>query len=280
MTAQQLTSTYREFTRLTPWPRRFRAAVRDIALGALAMGRRIDSTTGWIRFPYYHHVFDDERRGFSRHLDYLGNFGDFVSLDDALALMADGGADGRYFCLGFDDGLKNCATNALPILAERGISATFYVVTSMMGRRLGADDPMARRVFGFEARDTAVPFLDWDDCRALVEAGMTIGSHSASHARLATLDDAEVRRELMDSKAAIENALGTPCHHFCPPYGKPGEDFRPDRDPALARDAGYRSLVTGVRGPSHANADPFAIRRDHLLANWGLHQLRYFLSLA
>ncbi len=279
MTAPRLTSTYREFTRLTPWPRRFRAAARDIAVGALAMGRRIDSTTGWIRFPYYHHVFDDERRGFARHLDYLRNFGDYVSLDDALTLMAGGGTDGRYFCLGFDDGLKNCATNALPILAERRIPATFYVVTSMMGRCLEADDPIARRVFGFAARDTAVPFLDWDDCRALRDAGMSIGSHSVSHARLSALDEVEVRREMIDSKVAIEQALGTSCHHFCPPYGKPGADFRADRDPALARDIGYRSLVTGVRGPTHDNADPFAIRRDHLLANWGLHQLRYFLSL-
>jgi hypothetical protein len=50
------------------------------------------------------------------------------------------------------------------------------------------------------------------------------------------------------------------------------------RDPSLAREAGYASFASGVRGGMAAGGDPFLLKRDHLLANWGEHQLRYFLS--
>ena len=38
------TTTYAEFTALDPWHAPLRAAARDVALRALAVGRRIDDT--------------------------------------------------------------------------------------------------------------------------------------------------------------------------------------------------------------------------------------------
>lgn len=274
------TATYAEFIALMPWPSRLRAAARDIALRGLALGRRIDADTNWIRFPYYHHVFEDERRGFARQLDYLGNFGEFISLDAAVSVLESGDViDGRYFCITFDDGFKSCLTGAAPILAERNIPAVFYVVTGLVGRSLPPDDATARRVFGFKGKDTALDFLSWDDCRALMESGMTIGSHSHTHAALAELEADAAATEMRESKAAIERELGVACHHFCTPYGLPGADGHANRVPAIAREAGYRSFVTGQRGPTRRGDDVFRLKRDHMLASWGNHQLRYFLSL-
>jgi peptidoglycan/xylan/chitin deacetylase (PgdA/CDA1 family) len=107
---------------------------------------------------------------------------------------------------------------------------------------------------------------------------MTVGSHSRSHARLASLDRARALAEMVDSKRAIERELGRACRHFCAPYGRPGREFDPIRDPALAREAGYVSFASGARGAMTPGADPFVLKRDHLLAHWGEHQLRYFLS--
>ena len=36
--------------------------------------------------------------------------------------------------------------------------------------------------------------------------------------------------------------------HFCAPYGKPGISYLPERDIALAKEEGYRSFATTVRG--------------------------------
>src|SRR5690606_11626703 len=115
---------------------------------------------------------------FARQLDYLRRFGDFVSIDDATAMLSSpDSVDGRYFCVGFDDGFKCCAENALPILAERRVAAVFYVVTGLVGRSFAPNDPVARDTFGFLGRSTSLDFMDWNDCRALVTAGMTVGSH-------------------------------------------------------------------------------------------------------
>lgn len=275
---QRPTSTYAEFIVRTPWQSRVRNAVRDLAIRALATGRTIGGS-GWVRFVYYHHVFSDEQAGFARQLRFLANAGEFLSVDDATSVVAGTRpADGRYFCIGFDDGLKSCATGALPVLAELRVPAVFYVVSDLIGRAFEADDSVARDTFGFQGRDTALDFMSWDDCRALAAAGMTVGSHSRSHAKLVQLDRTHALAEITDSKRAIEGALGVACRHFCAPYGLPGAHYDAARDPALARQVGYASFASGVRGAMTPGGDPFALKRDHLLANWGEHQLRYFLS--
>jgi peptidoglycan/xylan/chitin deacetylase (PgdA/CDA1 family) len=274
------TRLHSEFIATVPNKIRARWAARDLALRALSLTRRVDRGGGWIRFPYYHHVFDDERTGFARQLDYFARFGEFISLSDAVKLLeSDDPIDGCYFCITFDDGFSSCLSGATPILAERDIPALFYLVTGVMGRSLAPDDAIARDVFAFAGRGTTLDFLSWDDCRDMARAGMSFGSHTASHARLATLGPEAVERELRESKKSIENELDQACEHFCAPYGISGHDFDPIRDTPLASAAGYRSFATGTRGAMRQGGDPMSLKRDHIVANWGNHQLHYFLSM-
>lgn len=256
----------------------FRGLIRDCAVFGLSLGRSIAKTSGWVRFPYYHHVFDDEQAGFARQLKYLRQFGDFISLDDTLALLASGNpVEGRYFCITFDDGFKNCASHAVPILLDYQAPGAFYLATDYIGSDVEKD---REKLLGFFDHGRALmEFLTWQDCRDMVAAGMTIGSHTVHHSRLADLEDEAVRVALSQSKAVIEENLNKPCEHFCAPFGIPGRDFNVERDPDLARQAGYKSMVTTQRGAMRPGDDLYRIRRDHVLANWSNHQLRYFLSL-
>jgi peptidoglycan/xylan/chitin deacetylase (PgdA/CDA1 family) len=274
----QTVRTYAEFGSHSGGSEQFRAMARDAAVLALSIGRSINATSGWIRFPYYHHVFDDERHGFTRQLNYLRGFGEFISLDDAVGLLVSGEAiDGRYFCNTFDDGFKNCLTNAVPILLDKGVPAAFFMTTGYID-----SDPEKDRekLLGFfNCGTTLMDFLSWQDCRDMAAAGMTIGSHTVNHARLAKLSREKVLCELDTSKAMIEDNLGQVCNHFCSPFGIPGHDFNVERDPDLVRASGYKSMSTTERGATRQGGLPHRLRRDHTLANWGNHQLRYFLSL-
>ena len=269
-------TTYRQF-RAGESPReRVRTVIRDSAVNVLAK-RRTVPLSNWIRFPYYHHVFDDQRVGFEAHLRWMKNLATPISLDDAVVMLADdAGIDGRYFCVTFDDGYKNCITNALPILAGLGIPAAFFIPVAFVGA--GTEERNIALLGRIAAYDRSLTeFLDWDDCRRLLAEGMTIGSHSVSHPRLIDLSASEVEHELVASKQAIEGQLGVECRHFSCPKGRPGLDFVVDRDPHIAAQLGYRSFLTTRRGTAHQRL-PMLIHRDHMVASWSVDQLRYFFS--
>lgn len=269
---------YNDFIAHISLGRRMRNVVRDGAVTMASVGCSIKRSSGWIRFPYYHHVFEDELAGFSRQLEYLGRFGDFISLSDAVGMLEKSDSiDGNYFCITFDDGFKNNATNAAPILLDKGIPAAFFLVTDLIGTNIERD--RARLLKFFNSGQVLIEFLNWQDCRQLANAGMVIGSHTVHHVRLSELDEGGVMDELITSKETIEMNLGRPCMHFCSPFGIPEKDFDSKRDPILARESGYRSMLTTKRGANRTGGSPFMIKRDHLLANWSIHQLRYFFSL-
>ena len=127
------TVSYKEWLGPTSTIQKMRGMFRSLAIGALSVGKGIGNTANWIRFPYYHHVFSDEIRGFERQIRYLKNFGEFIGLNDATNFLNTGEEiKGRYFCLTFDDGLSCCYKYALPIISDLEIPATFYVVTDMV----------------------------------------------------------------------------------------------------------------------------------------------------
>lgn len=269
-------TTYREFSADTTLHERLRGLARDCAIFALSHLRAETGGSNWIRFPYYHHVFDDERADFARQLRWFRDRGDIISIDDAVAcLESTDPIDGRYFCLTFDDGYRNCITNAVPILVDHGATSAFFVATRYIGASIERDRVLVATLKGGAGY---AEYLDWDECRRMVAAGMTIGSHSVSHEQLSSLTEAEVEREMQDSKVEIERELGMPCDHFCCPSGRPGLDFRQEREPAIAQRLGYRSFFTTRRGRNREKPSPMQVTRDHMLAGWETSQLRYFFA--
>tara|TARA_B110000438_G_C15760764_1_gene627177 strand:+ start:696 stop:1535 length:840 start_codon:yes stop_codon:yes gene_type:complete len=267
--------TYRDFIKNESLSKRTRAIVRDGMIGVLSRTRSIDK--GGIRFPYYHHVFDDEQKGFARQLKYMASIGDFISLNDAVTMLnSDDAIDGSYFCITFDDGFKNWATNAAPLLLDAGAIAAFFVVTSYIGTSIENDQ---KKLMSFyNEGDRLIEFLSWNDCRDLANAGMIIGSHTTNHVHLADLNYDLAKFELKGSKDKIEAELKLPCNHFCCPFGREGIDFFGHRHPKIAKELGYKSFLTGHRGIMRKAAPNMVIKRDHMLANWGDYQLKYFFS--
>lgn len=272
------TETFSEWKGKTSFIDVLRSVIRDILIRGLAIGRDPCQTNNWIRFPYYHHVFLDERKGFDRQIRYLKSIGEFINIDDATSLInSKNQIDGRYFCLTFDDGLKSCWTGAVPILVELNVPATFYVITALVGKSFDPDHNVSRNILGFRGINTNLEFIDWDQCRSMSQNGMTIGSHTENHFHLNKLPDDKVLNEMLNSKMKIEKELGTECHHFCAPYGNlTGNEL--EHFGNLARSLGYLSFATGTRGPNKIGDSAFALKRDHLLSNWGTHQLKYFFS--
>jgi peptidoglycan/xylan/chitin deacetylase (PgdA/CDA1 family) len=103
--------------------------------------------------------------------------------------------------------------------------------------------------------------LSWHEVRELAaDPLVTIGAHSVTHRRMARLDDADLRHELIDARATIERELKRPVRHLAYPYG--GAAACGPREFRLASEAGYVTAVTTQRGnlfaehAAHATALP------------------------
>ena len=101
--------------------------------------------------------------------------------------------------------------------------------------------------------------LDWSGLRELARHDLaTIGTHTATHPRLAKLDRADAWQEMRQGRADVERELGLEARHFCYPVGDPTSAGRREFD--LAAELGFASAVTtrsGMIFPEH---------RDHLFA--------------
>jgi peptidoglycan/xylan/chitin deacetylase (PgdA/CDA1 family) len=149
---------------------------------------------------------------FRRHVEWLASGAvEVVSLDAVIE------TDGRKdrVAVTFDDGFTNFATEAAPLLLDRGLPVTLFVATDHVGgtnrwgRGGGQPDP----------RIPALPLLDWAGLALLAERGVAIGSHTRRHPRLPTLAPAAQEEELAGSAARIERELGTRPRWLAYPFG-------------------------------------------------------------
>jgi peptidoglycan/xylan/chitin deacetylase (PgdA/CDA1 family) len=186
---------------------------------------------------------------FRTHLDVLEQTGartlTVAELADALRARR---VPERAVALTFDDGIASVVQVAVPLLVERGMTATLFCVAGHLG---GASDwpsqPRNRREF---AHATAPELRD---CAGL---GFEIGSHGLEHEPLGTADGGVLERELAESKASLERELGVEVRSFAYPYGAASSAA----DAALRR-AGYTAACIGSFGLAGPRADPFALPR-------------------
>jgi peptidoglycan/xylan/chitin deacetylase (PgdA/CDA1 family) len=174
---------------------------------------------------------------FTEEMDYLVKTGyHTVTLGDAYLAMAGlKKLPDKPVALTFDDGGLDNYTVAFPILAERGLVGTFFVITKTVG---GAGQ------------------MSWEQLREMAQAGMSIQSHSYSHPGLPGVSDERLRSELVDSRAAIEEQVGQPVYALSYPSGE-----HDSRVIEATKAAGYTMAVSTDKGSALGPDAPFEIKR-------------------
>lgn len=131
-------------------------------------------------------------------------------------------ADGIDLQFTFDDGNLSDMTHAFPLLAERGRAAHFFVLAGRI------EEPGS---------------LSGGHIREMSEAGMTIGSHGWDHIDWRVAPPEALRRELVDSRARLEDVAGHAITAAAVPFG-----LFNTRVIAAAKEAGYQQIFTSSRG--------------------------------
>ncbi len=163
--------------------------------------------------------------------------------------------DGRFEAPAGTDAEKQTAFEQLYWRLRQGPEAILLSAISELATQAGIDP------VGLVEREC----LPTDTLRSLAGApGVTLGAHTLSHPMLAKHPEEVARREIAESKAWLEEALGLPIRHFAYPVGDPTSAG--PREFALAKEAGFASAVT--TRPGHLFAEhaehPHALPRVSL----------------
>jgi peptidoglycan/xylan/chitin deacetylase (PgdA/CDA1 family) len=170
---------------------------------------------------------------FARQLDYVAEHFRTVVLSDLPGLLGGAGESRTPACITLDDGYRDNVEVALPLLEARGVRATFFLISGLLGS-------------SFPSR-AGHPLMDAGDAQGLVARGHEVGAHTRTHPRLTRLDAAEARREIEGSKAELEDLLGVAVTSFAYPKGDHNDAVR-----AAVGNAGFGVAVTvreGLVGP-------------------------------
>lgn len=194
----------------------------------------------------YHHTEEPPSKGspmrslwvsptsFASQMQWLHRIGYQGLHMSALMPYLRGEKKGKVVGITLDDGYLSNLTHALPVLKRLGFSATCYAVSGLLGQHNQWDEAL-----GIVKSSLMSP----QDLKTWVDAGMEIGSHTRHHADLTLLSLDEVQKELVQSKAELENILQQAVTQFCYPYGH----FLTPHE-ALVREAGYVAATTTARG--------------------------------
>jgi len=167
---------------------------------------------------------------------------------------------GRAVMLTFDDGYRDFADHAWPLLKRYGFGALVFLPTDHVGGTSRWD----------AARGGALELLDWETVRRLRDEGVEFGSHSASHALLAAASPAEVVREAAGSRAALCRELGAPPAAFAYPHGSENQAVQ-----HLVGAAGYTFGFSCRPGRSRLDDPLLALSRIEVV---GTDRLETFIA--
>ncbi len=168
------------------------------------------------------------------------------------------------FVVTFDDGYADNLEQALPILEECRVPATFFVSSGFFGEK---------RFFPWDREVVENRILTEDELKTLAASELvTIGGHTVNHPRLSTLEPELQRNEIIGGCRDLERMLGRRIEVFAYPFGNRA-DF--DEDSCrICREAGLKKAAAAYPGQFHAKwTDPVKIPR-HVVRDWRVDEFR------
>ena len=121
----------------------------------------------------------------------------------------------------FDDGHLSNFTHALPLLADHGLRAEFFLTAGWIGVREG--------------------YMNWRQVREVHNAGHGIGAHGMTHTLLTRCDRKQLESEVLDSRRRLEDELGAPVTTMSLPGGRHNRSVL-----AACQRAGYTEIFTSI----------------------------------
>jgi peptidoglycan/xylan/chitin deacetylase (PgdA/CDA1 family) len=176
---------------------------------------------------------------FARHLDAIQAAGyTTISLYQLLAHLWQGAPlPDKAVVITFDDGYRDNYENAFPLLRERGMIATIFVLTDFID-------------------EERPEYLTWEMAREMLAAGLSIESHGRNHVSLKNQNRDYLVWQALGSLETIEFELGVRPRFVSYPAG----EFD-DETISVVSSANYWAGFTTIQGVTHSTDDFFRLHR-------------------
>ena len=162
---------------------------------------------------------------------------------------------GRPVLITFDDGYKDFAEHAWPILRAHDFSAEVFIVTDLVGGNANWD----------ASYGTPAPLMSAIEIAMLAAEGVSFGSHLASHPRSDELSTRELAEELTRSRAHLEKWLNRSITSFAAPFGCLNQRLR-----ILAAECGFKTGFGTISGAANLKCDLLNLPRIEVRGEWSL----------
>ena len=168
-------------------------------------------------------VFEQHLHNIKQHGYYSASWEDWQSAKQAKTPLP-----GKAVLMTFDGGYLDFFQYAWPLLKRFDFTATVFLVAESIGKTNSWE----------KAEFEEVHLMGWPEILQLRDAGIEVGSMSATHQPLTALSPTEIVREGAKSRAILEQGLEKSVKCFAYPYG--------DFDPIVAHLIGASGYTFGV----------------------------------
>ena len=251
------------------WEKRLAAAVVGAVPHRLALAvQRMVAGGPFIRAVNYHETPETDAGQLREHLAFYREHYSDVTYDDLGRFLEQGTwtKPKPGLLLSFDDGYRDNATVAAPLLEEFGFTGWFFVPSCFAAD--GHD--------GTGGNQPPRPTMTVDQLRRLASRHV-VGSHTRTHCRLrASVGAEQLHREVVDSKKELESLLGKDVTTFCWVGGE--EDTYCELAARYVEEAGYRVAFMANSAPTTSRTHPLQIQRSNIETEYPLSLVTFQLA--
>lgn len=212
------------------------------------------------RFVLFHDILPETTAHFEGHLHFLKRFTNVISLDDFFSGRLS--SDKINVAITFDDGYKSWISNAIPILKNLQLHATFFVSSGFVGllKKDEAEFFRSKMCLNLAPRKITGG-LSFEDVKRIVNEGFTIGGHTINHCILTKVrDSSQLRFEIAEDKMRLEKIIGKKVEYFAYPSGA-YHNTEINLSKVLS-ESGYKGAVTTASGFNCIRSDPYLLHRE------------------
>jgi peptidoglycan/xylan/chitin deacetylase (PgdA/CDA1 family) len=170
----------------------------------------------------------------------------------------------RPIVLTFDDAYRNVYQVAWPLMRERAMTGTLFVVADHVG---GSNE------WDQEKGMPRLELMDAAELEEMARSGWELGSHGCRHCELTKANENQQRDEVFRSKSQLESRLGITPEFYAYPYGSHTQAAK-----RMLGDAGYRGACSMFSTAPSVTADRFCMRR--VMPHQGDSALSFRLKLS